>query len=211
MLDCPLCHQLTSEALTVQGRSLHRCPRCRLVFADPSEHPSAADARDRYRHHRNSIADAGYVAFLNQAVEPALKYLRPGGVGLDFGSGPHPTLSALVKRQGFACDDYDPIFGPAQDRSKRYDFIFATECFEHFVDPAAELDLIQTLLKPGGVLTVMTERWDDKTDFSTWYYLRDFTHVAFYHPRTFAWIGERYGFSAVYSDAERVIVLRKAA
>ncbi|MDP6959818.1 MAG: class I SAM-dependent methyltransferase, partial [Planctomycetota bacterium] len=77
--------------------------------------------------------------------------------GLDFGSGPGPTLSLLMEESGYEVTLFDPFFAP--DRSVLqvcYDFISCSETAEHFSDPRKEFDLFQKLLRPGGVLGVMT-------------------------------------------------------
>jgi len=76
-----------------------------------------------------------------------------------------------------------------------YDFITCTETAEHFVDPRAEFDRFDVLLRPGGWLGVMTEVLDEDRIFETWRYARDPTHVCFYGRRTFDWIADRFGWA----------------
>jgi len=149
------------------------------------------------------------VKFLYRAITPALHYINTKQRGLDYGCGPVPTLSVILKENhGIACDDYDPIFYP-DSPSDQYDFIFSTECFEHFFAPTKEIVTIKELLKPGGLLIVMTELWNDDTDLATWYYFRDTTHVAFFHTKTFQYIAEFYDFELIPCDDIRVVILKK--
>ncbi|MBF8963734.1 class I SAM-dependent methyltransferase [Pontibacter sp. FD36] len=171
--------------------------------------PSAELEKAHYLLHENKIGNKGYVEFLNKAILPTLPYLRAGMRGLDFGCGPGPTLSVLLRNRGFVMDDYDPFFFPELKTAQAYDFVFATECFEHFFAPATEVHRIRQLLKPNGTLTVMTAHWQEPSDLPAWYYARDPTHVAFYHRHTFDWIARHYGFEIVYTDNNRVIILRK--
>src|SRR5690606_19185702 len=92
---------------------------------------------------------------------------------------------------------------------ERQDFIFATECVEHFFNPHQELKLLTALLRPAGTLTVMTDLWGENTDLETWWYIRDSTHVSFYHAKTFDYICSKYGYDIAYSDNQKVMVLRK--
>lgn len=163
---------------------------------------------ERYRQHNNGIQYEGYVTFLNKAIHPALKYLKPDMKGLDYGCGPEPTLSLLLKQEGYTCDDYDPFFFPDLDQNKQYDFIFATECFEHFFFPARDLQKINELLKDDGILVIMTELWQDIEKFKTWHYAKDATHVSFYHQRTFHYIAGKYGLTPLVAD-NRVIIFQK--
>lgn len=210
MSDCPLCsntHGFTT-IIGIDTRGYKICSNCRLIFTETQFLLSNSDEKARYLTHNNGIQYPGYVNFLNQAIEPTLPYLQQNSNGLDFGCGPTPTISALLKQQGFNCDDYDPFFFP-QLPNKVYDFIFATECFEHFYNPAKEIKTICNLLKPGGILTIMTEKWSTEEAFRTWYYLNDKTHVSFYHNDTFQFIAKTYGFEIIESDNLRVIILRK--
>ncbi|HSK31814.1 MAG TPA: class I SAM-dependent methyltransferase [Candidatus Limnocylindria bacterium] len=145
---------------------------------------------------------------MNRVVQPMLPHLDAGMRGLDYGCGPGPTLSLLLQRRGIACDDYDPLFA---DRllQPSYDFVFSTECFEHFHQPEIEIRRISSLLKPRGLLGIMTERWTTREGFANWYYTRDPTHVCFYHERTLDFICRRFGFEPVWMDANRAAILRR--
>ncbi|MGB3518923.1 MAG: class I SAM-dependent methyltransferase [Elainellaceae cyanobacterium] len=208
-LICPLC--LTPEPAKVSGaddRHYYLCSHCSLIFVDPGHHLSLDEERAYYGTHHNSIEQEGYVNFLNRVVKPTLAYLDNTMRGLDYGCGPGPTLSELVKRQGIDCEDYDPIFLDAPLRSP-YDFIFATECFEHFYNPRQDIHRIHSLLKPGGVLGIMTDRWVSLDHFATWHYTTDPTHTSFYHARTFEFLCDHLGFETLWSDETRVIILRR--
>ncbi len=185
-----------------------QCPQCKLTYKDPSLFPGPHEEKHRYLKHLNSKNDEGYVAFLNQAIEPTLPFLTHNALGLDFGCGPTPVLSSIIEKDGFTCELYDPYFFPELP-DERKDFIFATECFEHFFEPAREMQLITSLLIPQGVLSIMTQRWDEETDFSTWWYAQDKTHVLFFHNDTFQYICRQFNFSVLHDDGEKVIVLQK--
>lgn len=210
MIICPLC--FNKDFFTVvKGpdlRAYTKCNKCLLIFTEPSYLPSEKSEKERYLTHKNGIQYKGYVDFLNQAIEPALPLLSKAMLGLDFGCGPTPTLSVILEQKGFTCDNYDPLFFPELPE-KKYDFIFATECFEHFFFPAKEIQRINKLLKPGGILIVMTEKWKTAEAFSSWYYARDSTHVSFFHNQTFGFISEKFGFETIESNNKRVMLLQK--
>lgn len=209
---CPLCsdqgpHQQLQGA---DKRRYFSCSQCSLAFADPQQWLSAADEKAYYATHENSIEDAGYVQFLQHLLTPLLPLLTPGMQALDYGCGPGPTLSKLLAAAGIACDDYDPFFFPAQLRSQ-YDVITATECFEHFHNPHAELSRLSGLLREGGYLGLMTSRWADAEYFSRWHYTRDPTHVVFMQEKTPDWIARHYDLEVVWRDNPRVVIFRKVA
>jgi SAM-dependent methyltransferase len=211
MLTCPLCKNI-SVVKTINGpdtRQYYLCDNCFLVFVPKKFFPNTTREKNRYLNHQNSIENKGYVDFLKLAIVPALKYLKPQSAGLDFGCGPLPVLSQLLAECNFKCDNYDPLFFPELNSQKCYNFIFATECFEHFFNPESEIKLLLKILKPGGHLVVMTERWETHEKFSTWTYARDETHVAFYHTKTFEYIAKRYQFETLFEDRKRVIILKK--
>lgn len=210
MTICPLCLNRKSftEVKGADSRGYRECDTCKLIFVETRFLPSAKDEKKRYLTHNNGIQYPGYVKFLNQAIGSAIQLISPGMQGLDFGCGPVPTLSALLKQQGYNCDDYDPIFFP-ELKSKFYDFIFATECFEHFFFPEKEIRKLNEILKPDGILIIMTETWNSIEEFSGWYYTNDITHIVFYHKDTFRFIAEKFGFKTHESKNQRVTILQK--
>lgn len=210
MIECPLCDSsLLLE--TVKGpdaRGYRRCVNCSLLFVEPHFLLSKEEEKKQYLTHNNGIEHQGYVAFLNQAVEPALPLLYPNMHGLDFGCGPVPTLSIMLRQHGFVCDDYDPIFFPELP-TKTFDFIFATECFEHFFSPAKEIANIANLLNPQGYIIIMTETWTSVDAFKTWRYAKDDTHVSFFHNRTFEFIAQMFNFKCIETNNCRVKIFKK--
>ncbi|HEX6587757.1 MAG TPA: class I SAM-dependent methyltransferase [Longimicrobiales bacterium] len=196
-LRCPLCGESALTALgRVHGRDFHDCDSCGLAFVDPFQRLSAEDERARYATHRNDPGDAGYRAFLARVADPLLARVAPDAEGLDYGSGPGPTLSRMLSEAGRPTRDYDPYFAPdATALARTYDFVTCTETAEHFFEPAAEFARLAELLKPGGWLGLMTTMREEAQPFADWWYARDPTHVCFYRWRTMEWIAARHGWS----------------
>jgi hypothetical protein len=205
---CPLCGTQSGKKHFSRKRTLHECPKCHLIVAERSELLTRDEQKARYLTHENGIEHEGYREFLGRVIDASRPYLKPGTRGLDYGCGPAPTLSILVEREGLVMSNYDPIFfntslvGP-------FDIIFSTECFEHFEEPAVDIEKITTLLAADGILAIMTELWDEMTDFITWYYPTDPTHVSFYARKTMSYIAERFGLQPLAGDGRRVFVFRK--
>lgn len=210
MTICPLCLNKSSfSQLNGPDKRLYLCcDNCKLVFTTTTFLPTRKEEEKRYKLHNNGIEFPGYVKFLNQAIKPALPLLTKDMIGLDYGCGPTPTLSVLLEQQGIKCENYDPIFFSEMPEGP-FDFIFATECFEHFFLPARELQKIKNLLKPNGYLIVMTEKWTKPEVFSRWTYAKDPTHVTFYHADTFRYISEKYKFNLLESPNPRVVLMQK--
>ena len=206
---CPLCNSQAEETFGANGKTYHRCSHCGLVYMDENDRLGADDEKKRYSFHQNSIDDEGYVTFLGRVIEPMMKHLSVGMKGLDYGCGPNPVLAQIIKDKGFECDFYDTFFFPQCNFEGKYDFIFATECFEHFFNPGHELDKICTMLNSDGILGIMTEFLPQNTDFADWYYKNDPTHVCFYDRKSINYICKKYNFKELYNDKHRVIILRK--
>ncbi len=207
--SCPLCQNQTG-AQAVAGpdkREFWHCAHCQLIYVSPNHYPSFQVEKKRYQAHQNTIDDIGYVQFLEQAIAPTLPFLKPNQTGLDYGCGPNPTLSRLVQQHGWKCDDYDPIFVPEMP-SQPYDFMFATECIEHFFYPMHDFKRMKQWLKPHGTLTMLTGMWQSLEQFSTWSYARDFTHVCFYHANTMTYIANQMGFTILINDGKRICMFQ---
>jgi SAM-dependent methyltransferase len=207
---CPLC-SIPGPFMRILGPlrlAYQYCAYCHLIFMEREFLPEPKLEKQHYQTHQNGPQYPGYVRFLEQAIIPTLPYLNSKMRGLDYGCGPDPTISVLLANKGLGCDNFDPFFFPNLPE-KPLDFIFVTEVLEHFHNPDQELNRIRNLLKPGGILTIMTELWNDLDDFAEWYYAKDFTHVSFYHARTIDFICSKFGFVIVNRENPRVSVLKK--
>lgn len=196
-MECPLCEASPQpRGEETDGRHYFDCPRCRLVFLDPGERLGPEQERARYEAHDNGPHNSGYRVFLERLADPLAARLPKGAEGLDFGSGPGPTLSILLEERGFPMTLYDPFFAPQPGTLlRRYDFITCVETIEHLFHPRMEMTRLASCLLPGGLLAVMTEVLRDSIDFSEWWYRRDPTHVGFYREETLSWMGSHFGWS----------------
>lgn len=210
MENCHLCGGKDREPLEVVEdiRSYYLCHTCGLISVASHHFLEQDEEKKRYLKHQNSLDHQGYLDFLNRIISPALNFLNAEMTLLDFGCGPSPVLSSLLKEKKLDCKFYDPFFYPQLPEGK-FDFIFSTETFEHFNVPATTVREIVTLLNPGGFLALMTETWVSKEHFRTWYYKRDPTHVSFYHLNTIQYLCKTFGFKMVYSDNRRCYILRR--
>lgn len=199
-MECLLCNSsglrhLHQRIDPVYGkRDYWECSQCRFVFLDPQQRITEEAEIEVYKKHRNSLSDAGYVDFLNRLAKPVLQKLEPRSHGLDFGSGPGPTLNILFEREGHSVDLYDPFFHPDERVfQKKYDFITSSEVFEHLFNPLKVIEKLATLLKPNGIIGIMTEFRSLAKGFEQWWYLRDPSHVCFYSEKTLEWIANHKG------------------
>lgn len=193
-LSCPLC--LTPGATkhaSDKKRSYYLCNTCQLLFVSPEDFPSLEDEKAEYDLHENNPDDPRYRQFLNQLFEPLNERLQPGSHGLDFGSGPGPTLSLMLEEAGHTVALYDPFYANSPENLEQtYDFVCATEVVEHLHHPRATLAQIWNCVKPGGYLGVMTQLWSEQPSFERWRYKNDKTHVIFFSKETLVWLRQQW-------------------
>lgn len=210
-LPCPLCESRRTMPYHRDARRDYRvCPRCTLVFVPPHQRLAPEQERSVYDQHRNAPDDMGYRRFLARLFDPLSARLAPTVEGLDFGSGPGPTLSVMFEEAGHPMRIYDPFYAPDEAALERsYDFITATEVAEHLFEPGRELARLADLLRPGGWLGLMTKRVTTLEAFAEWHYILDPTHVCFFSEASFAWLGETLGMTVEFPAAD-VVLMRKA-
>lgn len=213
-MTCPLCSHEDNAIVHTRidpqhgRRDYHRCSRCCLIFLPPEQLLSPENERRRYDLHQNHPEDQGYVRFLNQLVEPLVAMLPAGAAGLDYGCGPGPTVSVLLRLRGFDTAVFDPVYFPNTILLEQsYDFVTCTETVEHFYHPRREWQRFKQLVKPGGLLGIMTGMYRDIEAFKDWWYPSEPTHVNFYHSDTWTWISAEWGWEYQLLT-DRVIVLR---
>ncbi len=192
--SCPLCNKTDSDTFHQdQRRTFFVCQHCQLVFVLPTQYLSEDDEKSAYDHHQNSPTDPNYRKFLSRLFSPLRDRLTFNSFGLDFGSGPGPTLSVMFEEIGHTVALYDHFY--AHDPAvlqQSYDFITATEVVEHLHAPSTILPQLWTLLKPGGYLGLMTKLVRDQQAFATWHYKNDLTHVCFFSTFTFEWLADQW-------------------
>jgi SAM-dependent methyltransferase len=148
-----------------------------------------------------------YRAFLNRLAEPLKQRLSPFSRGLDFGSGPGPTLSLMLEESGHSMRLYDSHYASYKSAlCESYDFITATEVVEHLAAPGAELQRLWDLLVPGGWLAVMTKLVIDRARFSRWHYRRDPTHISFFCRYTWDYIARQWATTATYIGSDVILI-----
>ena len=188
---CPLCKTEGASFFSKDRfREYYHCLECGLIFVPSQFHLTPEQEKERYDLHENKPNDPGYRKFLSVLVDPITEIVPKGSKGLDFGSGPEPVMAGMLKEKGYQIAIYDKYYADDQlVLTQQYDFITCCETIEHFVNPKKELDLMVSLLKPGGWLGIKTNLFDFKPhSFDNWHYKRDLTHICFFTEKTFHWI-----------------------
>jgi SAM-dependent methyltransferase len=187
---CPLCQE---NEIQVFHSHYFRCSNCAFIFLDPNKRVDIQEEKRQYDLHENNPQDLGYRNFLSQIINPLKQYLPRDKKlkGLDYGSGPGPTLNLMLEEEGIEMRLYDPFYHPHEENLKRkYDVITCTEVAEHFFNPYIEFKKLKGLLKNGGVLAIMTDLYTEDMDFKNWHYIKDPTHVGFFSPYSLNWLAE---------------------
>ena len=207
---CTLCEAESVFFHKDTARRYFRCPCCQLVFVDPRALPTRDEEQSHYDLHRNDPSDLRYRLFLSRLFEPMNVRLAASSRGLDFGSGPGPTLSQMFAEAGYTMQIYDPFYAPDQSvLQSKYDFVTASEVVEHFHQPGHEFARLWSLLDPGGWLGIMTKRLRDADSFRTWHYKLDPTHVSFYSLETFRWLADHLKAEWIVAGDDVVLFLRR--
>ncbi len=210
-MNCPLCdkqaHPYANDQSHGRIRRFFHCKNCFGIFLDPSLFLTSTAEKDIYDNHENHLSSDGYLNFLKKLSDPLETYLTSEMTGLDFGCGPVHAFAHLMTNYKIA--SYDPYFYSDQTHlEKTYDFILASEVIEHFNRPKDSFELLNGLLKPRGLLALMTQSWSENQDFLKWWYPRDPTHVFFYHQKTINFLKEKYRFESLI-ETDSVFILRK--
>ncbi len=211
--SCPLC--LAEKVLLFfqdPNCDYFQCSICSLTFVSPGYFLSAEEEKARYDTHENSPDDPAYRKFLSRLFDPLHPLLTPGSCGLDFGSGPGPTLSLMFEEQGHPMTLYDLFYAPNPTAlHQTYDFITATEVLEHLHHPGQDLNRLWDCLKTGGYLGIMTKLTPAKGHFAQWYYKKDPTHVSFFSRSTFEWLAFQWQANLTIIGNDVVIFRKKGS
>lgn len=209
-MQCKICNSDTYVLYDEQfDMDYHRCTSCGFIYEDPKHHYTEVKEKEEYGTHNNSIEDEGYVKMFRK-FQKAFEPFVNGKTLLEYGSGPEPVFSELMRRDGYEVTSYDPYFLPDESYLKHtYDVITSTEVFEHFVDPMAEIDKLMGLLKSKGLLAIMTQFPKDDDHFKNWWYRRDPTHISFYTLKSFEVIAKKYDVNIVYKNDKDYMVFKK--
>ncbi|MGH1374526.1 MAG: class I SAM-dependent methyltransferase [Cellvibrionaceae bacterium] len=209
---CPICASYTVEFYADKRRSYLLCEECGAIHVPSQHHLSANDEKAEYDKHENDVSDEGYRKFLTRMMEPLLERVEPASQGLDFGCGPGPALARMLEERGFSMSVFDKYYANTPAALERhYDFICATEVVEHLAAPLQVFEKLWSLLKPGGVLGIMTKRVNDLENFYRWHYKNDPTHIVFFHEKTFRWIAKLLQAELKVVSADVILLIKPTA
>ncbi len=162
-------------------RTFYFCPVCELIFVPSAEWLSPEEEKLRYANHENSAHNSEYVRYLTGISREIDRIPTPHPKILDFGSGPEYVLTRVLRKRGFDCEPYDPVYDLGEEQlSSQFDIVIICETIEHVRDIQKELLLLQRVCNPRGYIFIHTELYPRKEDFLHWWYALDPTHINFF-------------------------------
>ena len=184
---CIVCkHNNAVVFKNIKQKRYWKCSYCEAIFLDEKFYLSSKDEYKHYLTHNNDVNDPRYKKFLSHLILPLIERIKLNSIGLDYGCGPGPALSLILKEKGYQMFNYDPFFHPKKrNLLKKFDFISCTETVEHFHNPFSEFKRFNELLNNNGIIGIMTNFHSKQYIFENWYYIKDPTHVIFYNKKTF--------------------------
>jgi len=212
-LKCRLCGAPASPIVVrskKSSRTYAKCEACGFIGLAAGHMLTQKEGKDRYLLHQNSHDDSGYLEFLDAFIGSAvLPYIAPGNAILDYGSGPSPVLSGLLKDLGYTCDIYDPAFARTRLWKKRTIPVLFTKW--RSTSESIETFSLCGLVESGGILAIRTRfPPSGADDFTLWWYRMDPTHVGFFSPWSLSSFFGRYGFSTLRCIRPDIVIFRKS-
>ena len=146
---CIVCkNQEAVDFKNIKQKRYWKCSYCEAIFLDKEFYLSSNDEYKHYLTHNNDVNDPRYKQFLSNLMLPLIERIKLNSIGLDYGCGPGPALSLMLREKGYQMFNYDPFFhSKKRNLLKKYDFICCTETVEHFHNPFGEFTRFNELLK----------------------------------------------------------------
>jgi Methyltransferase domain len=189
-------------------RTFHFCPVCELIFVPSAEWLSPEEEKLRYANHENSADNSEYVRYLTGISREIDRIPTPHPKILDFGSGPEYVLTRVLRKRGFACEPYDPVYDLGEEQlSSQFDIVIICETIEHVRDIQKELLLLQRVCNPRGYIFIHTELYPRKEDFLHWWYALDPTHINFFSDNALVTLARLLKRGIFYSNNKNEVIL----
>ena len=212
--SCPLCGVASPPWFEKSGRTVARCPSCRVVFVPEglavtasgktiyeSETPVfLADGNDSYY-----LDDESNLASAGDKVTWVRRFVDPGGRLLDVGSGfghfvqaasPHFSAHGLElgpaaveharARAGVSCT-LGSVYAMPPGLEGPFDAVTAWDFIEHVPDPLAALAAMARVLRPGGFVFLSTPDAGSRAARAMgrhWHYLDPVQHIVLFGRET---------------------------
>ena len=211
-VTCKLCFKNSIDIIEDKQMQniYYHCNSCDFIFS--SKLPTIEQEKKQYSHHNNSLESSGYVEMFEKFIDTAITpYTNIAKQVLDYGSGPEPVLSTLLKKRGFNVQIYDPLYAKDETfKDKKFSTIVSTEVFEHLHSPYETIKELVEILENGGILSFQTMFHPENNEkFLNWWYRRDPTHVCFFSHKTIKKMEDIFNLKLLKFDDKNIAVFRK--
>jgi SAM-dependent methyltransferase len=211
---CRIC-QFPSTLFYRDTRTFLKCPNCSLIFTN--DLPKKAAEESHYKTQWQTTA----LDFWGSQATGLISYIGKYGILpdnhriLDFGSG-SGELAQELQRRGYRVTALEPMTdGYLKDQNYPFffDAVVAIEVIEHLPNVWEELQEIEKVLKPEGIIlfsTGLTNPFIDLPDaveqFKEWWYKDDPTHISFFCNQTLSIMAEMKNYSIeIFGDKVFII------
>jgi hypothetical protein len=209
-MECKICQyqETLKMPCTVGNRSFFSCPHCKLIFVPQSDWLSVEEEKKRYALHTNDINDAGYVNYFQHLIPFVESTIPSNGTVLDFGAGEHAVLTHLLQKRHISTTSYDPLY-QSQDAlpGLQYDCIILSEVIEHVRELKKDWLLLGSHLKTKGSVIVRTQTYCELTNFQSWWYVQDPTHINFLSIQTLEFLASLLKRSVVKTKCKDIFIV----
>ncbi|MDA7817524.1 class I SAM-dependent methyltransferase [Sulfurimonas sp.] len=211
MKKCKICQSDTHSIVNPKTKKIfHKCSTCKYIFLDEEFYVDQFLEKKHYDKHHNNLESLGYVKMFEDLVD---EFVNPLHVkrALDFGCGEGEVLPIVLERNSVSCDRYDLFYFPEKVyENKKYDLICSTEVFEHLQNPLEMLKQLLLHVEEGGYILLMSNfHPDNDEEFLKWWYIRDITHIGFFHLETFEYIAKKLNLEIVKHNSKNTIMFKK--
>lgn len=211
---CRIC-QFPSTLFFRDRRTFFKCPNCALIFTN--DLPEKTLEENHYKTQWKTTDSS----FWGDQAENLISYVQNYGISpnnhriLDFGAGSGDLTCELEKR-GYRMTALEPM-NDGYLKDQNYPFLFdaviALEVIEHLPNVWEELEGIEKVLKPEGIMvfsTCLTNPFIDSADaveqFKGWWYKDDLTHISFFCNQTLSVMAEQRNYTVeIFGDKVFVI------
>ena len=211
--SCRICHA-SSPLFFRDLRAFYKCPECCLIFTFDLPGKEAEET-----HYKNQWTTTD-TSFWKKQVDVLLQlidnYRTPTRI-LDFGSG-SGEMTNEFRQRGYDVTPLEPMthgYLKDQNYSSKFDVVIAVEVIEHLPEPWEELNEIENVLAPDGIVifsSLLTNSFIDRPDaheqFKNWWYKDDPTHVSFFCNRVLSKMADMKNYDIDIFD-DKAFVLKR--
>lgn len=213
-MNCKICNSSVTSMFDERNKwEFFHCKSCEFIFKNQKDYVDSDKELSQYNNHNNTMESPGYVNMFEKFIDATFEpYIDDITNVLEFGSGPGPVLSELLRQRRLTVDIYDKYFSPKKVyEGKEYDLITSTEVIEHIDNPLEVFEVFSKHIKKGGYLALMTQfHKNEEEHFKKWWYKNDPTHICFFRPNTFEVLAEMSGFEVLKHDSIKSVLLKKS-